>query len=308
MKSISLLSSFFLSLWMLTSSDPEVTSAYFDSEGKKLHYITAGTGTPVVLIHGFSDNISVCYRKALGSTEANFVAQLAERYQVIALDVKGHGKSDKPHEVRFYGKALEEDMIRLMDHLEIDKAHIVGYSMGAFITGNLMLDHPERVLSATLIGGTPLTKAQNYPEHPLNRLLEDTADALNRGEGMTPLIAWFWPGEQPKPTQEELAPISQQILVGQNTYALQACMRSISDLWQLDEEKLSRSIIPVTLINGTDDPLKNYIAPFQELAHSQTVWIEGANHMDILTYPSCLQAVSKALVEMEAPLMKDIPH
>ncbi|MEK6477121.1 alpha/beta hydrolase [Catalinimonas sp. 4WD22] len=296
MKSISLLGTLFLSLWMLvTPPDSVVKSAYFYSEGNKLHYVTAGSGTPVILIHGFTDNISICYQDSLDSAGTSFISKLSENYRVIALDVKGHGQSDKPTDASQYGKALEEDVIRLMDHLKIEKAHVVGYSMGAFITGNLMVDHPERLLSATLIGGTPLTKNQFSPDHSLNVLLEDISEKLEKGEGITPLLQWFWPGGQAEPSQEELEEISQQILEGQNAQALQACISSLTTLWQLDEAKLMQLDIPVTLINGTDDPLKNYITPFQQIKKSNSVLIEEANHMDILMYPSCLAAVEKSL-------------
>lgn len=296
MKSISLLGTFFLSLWMLVSPpDSAVKSAYFYSEGNKLHYVTAGSGTPVILIHGFTDNISICYQDSLDSAGTSFISKLSENYQVIALDVKGHGQSDKPTDSSQYGKALEEDVIRLMDHLNIEKAHVIGYSMGAFITGNLMVDHPERLLSATLIGGTPLTKTQFFPDHSLNVLLADISEKLGKGEGITPLLQWFWPSGQAKPSQKELEEISRQILEGQNTQALQACISTLHALWQLDEAKLIQSDFPVTLINGTDDPLKNYIRPFQQIKRSTSILIEGANHMDILMYPSCLTAVEKSL-------------
>lgn len=66
-------------------------------------------------------------------------------------------------------------------------------------------------------------------------------------------------------------------------------------MWHVNEDKLIQSDIPVTLINGTDDPLKEYIKPFQQTKRSTSVLIEGANHMDILMYPSCLSAVEKSL-------------
>lgn len=272
-----------------------VQSEDFLSEGAKIHYVTSGSGTPLILIHGFTDNLSICYQDPLDSAGTSFISKLSENYQVIALDVKGHGQSDKPTDSSQYGKVLEEDVIRLMDHLDIEKAHVVGYSMGAFITGNLMVDHPERLLSATLIGGAPLTQHQFSPDHSLNVLLADISEKLGKGEGISPLLQWFWPSGQAEPLQEELEQISQQILEGQNTQALQACISTLDALFHVDEAKLMQSDIPVTLINGTDDPLKNYIIPFQQTKRSTSILIEGANHMDILMYPSCLAALEKSL-------------
>ncbi|MEO8498514.1 MAG: alpha/beta fold hydrolase, partial [Planctomycetota bacterium] len=77
---------------------------------------------------------------------------LAKDHQVIWLDVPGHGSSDKPTNDEAYGPELVEHVARLMDHLQIKQAHLVGYSMGGIITANFVVKHPDRVLSATLGG------------------------------------------------------------------------------------------------------------------------------------------------------------
>ena len=283
-----------LSLFKSAVGQP-VHADSFLSEDTELHYLKAGSGPPIILIHGFTDNASLCFQHALDSTGTNFISKLSENYQVVALDVRGHGQSDKPTNASQYGKELEEDVIHLMDHLNLSKAHVVGYSMGAFISGNLVVDYPERLLSATLIGGTPLTNSQFHPDHDLNLLLEEISEELAEGENITPLLEWFWPARAAKPSAEELEGINQQVMEGQNTQALQACIARLNELFHVDDYKLLQSDIPVTLINGTDDPLKNYIKPFQQTKRSTSVLIEGANHMDILMYPSCLATVEKTL-------------
>jgi len=80
------------------------------------------------------------------------VALLSKNYQVIALDLPGHGLSDKPEDETAYGLQLVEDVARLLDHLDIKKAHIVGYSMGGMIAVKFLARHQERVLSA-VVGG-----------------------------------------------------------------------------------------------------------------------------------------------------------
>ena len=77
---------------------------------------------------------------------------LAKDFQVIALDVRGHGLSDTPTNEDAYGMELVEDIVRLLDDLKIKKAHIVGYSMGGVIAWNFIARHPDRVLSGTLGG------------------------------------------------------------------------------------------------------------------------------------------------------------
>lgn len=118
----------------------------FDSNGVKIWYSIQGKGEPVVLIHGWLSSATINWD--LPGTSA----LLAKDHQVIALDVRGHGQSDKPAKEEDYGPELVEDVVRLLDHLKIEKAHIVGYSMGGIIAGNFMAKHPDRVLSGTLGG------------------------------------------------------------------------------------------------------------------------------------------------------------
>jgi pimeloyl-ACP methyl ester carboxylesterase len=114
--------------------------AFFTTkDGVKIHYMTLGKGTPVILIHGYT-----------GSAEGNWfrngiAVALAKNHKVIALDCRNHGQSDKPQPG---GPGRAEDVIELMDHLKIAKAHFHGYSMGGALTGRLMTLIPERFLSA----------------------------------------------------------------------------------------------------------------------------------------------------------------
>jgi pimeloyl-ACP methyl ester carboxylesterase len=122
------------------------TSSSFDSAGVKIAYLEAGRGEPVILIHGM-----------YSSAQMNWVVpgtfkQLSANYHVIAPDLRGHGQSDKPTDDASYGQPMVEDVVRLMDHLKIEKAHVIGYSMGGIVAMKLMVDHPDRVLS-TALGG-----------------------------------------------------------------------------------------------------------------------------------------------------------
>ncbi len=116
-------------------------SAFFKtSDGIKIHYLSLGKkGSYVVLIHGYTGN-------ADHNWFANGIAQaLAKNHRVVALDNRNHGKSDKP---QLNGPGKASDVIELMDHLKIQKAHIGGYSMGGGITGQLLATNPERFITA----------------------------------------------------------------------------------------------------------------------------------------------------------------
>ena len=137
----------------LCSSVARAEEGSFDSKGVKIRYKTAGKGEPVVLIHAFAASAEMCDNNP--QTKTKVFSELAKQFRVIALDCRGHGKSDKPHDPKLYGQEMVEDVVRLLDHLRVEKAHVVGYSMGAEIAGHLLVAHPERLHSVTLGGGVP---------------------------------------------------------------------------------------------------------------------------------------------------------
>jgi len=120
---------------------------FFDSNGVQIHYVDQGAGEPVVLVHGFLASYVGNWEtpgimKALGTAG----------YRVIALDYRGHGQSGKPHGPEHYGLEMVGDVVGLLDHLNIERAHVVGYSMGGMITNKLRANHSDRLLTATLGG------------------------------------------------------------------------------------------------------------------------------------------------------------
>jgi pimeloyl-ACP methyl ester carboxylesterase len=128
------------------ANDAGMQSGTFDSDGVKIAYVIAGSGEPVVLIHGLDSSAAINWQ--LPGT----FNMLAQNYRVVALDLRGHGKSDKPTDESAYGKPMVEDVVRLMDHLNIQRAHIVGYSLGGIVAMRLVIDHPDRVMSVALGG------------------------------------------------------------------------------------------------------------------------------------------------------------
>jgi len=108
----------------------------FEANGVRIHYVVQGAGEPVVLIHGLYSSARINWQ-----WPGTFAA-LAADHRVVAVDLPG----------RAHGLQMVEDVILLLDHLNIRRAHIVGYSMGGLVALKLTADHPERVLSAA-IGG-----------------------------------------------------------------------------------------------------------------------------------------------------------
>lgn len=123
-----------------------IDSAYFKSfDGTTIYYETMGTGRPVVLLHGFIVNRTMwkpIVREQL----------VAAGYRVIIPDLRGNGRSDKPHDERFYKDNSEvKDIQALMRHLHIRRYDVVGYSRGAIVAAKLMTT--DRRLQKIVLGG-----------------------------------------------------------------------------------------------------------------------------------------------------------
>jgi feruloyl esterase len=119
---------------------------FFDSDGVKIRHVDEGQGEPVILVHGFTGDLDG------GWIATGVLPELVKDYRVVAFDLRGHGKSDKPSDPRAYGREMVLDIVRLMDHLQIRRAHIVGYALGANVVAKLLVMHPDRFITAT-IGG-----------------------------------------------------------------------------------------------------------------------------------------------------------
>ena len=157
-------------------------SQFFRSNGARIHYIEAGSGEPVVLLHGNTGSLEQWL-------ESGVFQDLAQDYRAIAFDARAHGKSDKPHDPSAYGLEVALDILRLLDHLEIERAHIIGYSMGARVVGSFMISHPERFLSAILGGFAPAwnwsAEDQQGVESRASSMLTNPSPRLVEGGGRT---------------------------------------------------------------------------------------------------------------------------
>ena len=114
---------------------------FADVNGIKICYEILGEGDPIILVHGF------------GSKKESWIAQfkpLAEHFKVVRFDNRGAGKSDRPKGV-YTMKVFADDIAGLMDNLKIDKANIIGWSMGGMIVQNFVIKYPHRVNKMVLI-------------------------------------------------------------------------------------------------------------------------------------------------------------
>lgn len=241
--------------------------ATFDSAGVPIHYVEAGQGEPVILLHGYTDDLRSTW------VETGVLPALARRYRVIALDARGHGASGKPHDRAAYGPEMGMDIVRLMDHLGIRRAHVVGYSMGGHVVAQLLTRHPERFATATLGGSSG---RRNWSAGDQRRV-DTESNEMDEGVLRSQILR-LWPRDQPPPDEAALRAMSEQQMAGKDMHALAAVWRSNPDQ-VVTEAEMQAVTVPTLGIVGWNDP---YLRDFQQLKavmpQLQLVVVDGASH------------------------------
>jgi pimeloyl-ACP methyl ester carboxylesterase len=215
-------------------------------------------------------------------------------FQLIAFDCRGHGKSDKPHDPEKYGSEMAEDVVRLLDHLKLEKAHLIGYSMGAYICGTVAAKHPQRVLSVIYGGQAPVLtggKATDFSE------CEAFAKAVEEGKGLGPYLIEVTPAGRPKPTLEQANALAKFLYDGKDVKAFAAAGRSFKKL-EVTPEQLKQCKAPVLFIHGSkeSDHVKSRVKIVREaLGRGDVKIIEGTDHMTTPAKPEFGMAVVEFL-------------
>ncbi len=271
--------------WLWTLVPQRTVGQYFDSGGVKIHYTDEGRGTPVILIHGLAVNADIQWRRP-GIAQA-----LLKDYRVVALDQRGHGLSGKPHDPASYGVNMANDVIALMDHLHIDKAHVVGYSFGGFVTVKLVAMHPERILSAAVCGA-----GWEQPSDANQAFAEAVAKALESGSGFGPLNRRLGlRDEAPRLRTRLMLRFALNFL--NDRQALAAVMRGGLTL-AVTEDELRANNVPVLAMIGSVDGLRPAAEELaQRMAHCELVLIDGAGHMNAPGKPAFLEHLQRFLAD-----------
>jgi pimeloyl-ACP methyl ester carboxylesterase len=227
----------------------------FDSDGVEIAYIDEGAGDPVLLIHGFASNVQVNW------VDPGWVRFLTrEGFRVVAYDNRGHGRSQKLYRPEDYGAPLmAEDARRLLDHLGIPRADVMGYSMGARITAFLALAHPERVRSC-IFGGLGYNMVRGLAgTGPIAHALE--ADSID---------------QVTNPTARTFRAFAEQ--TKSDLKALAACIRSSRD--PITAADLARLDCPVLVAVGSEDVVGGSAQGLADLIpRGQALEIAGRDHM-----------------------------
>lgn len=261
----------------------------FDSNGVKIRYVTEGQGEAVVLIHGWMADSSMWGGDIVGNTKLKPIAG----FRLIALDCRGHGKSDKPHDAAKYGVEQANDVVRLLDHLKIEKAHLIGYSSGSFIAGKVVGICPERVISVIYGGQAPVIAGKVKPTDFSE--CESFAKAVDEGKGLGSYLIDVMPAGKQKLTLEQANAMAKFLYGNKDVkaYALAGC--SFREL-AVSEESLKKCQAPVLFIHGANESahVKSRVAMVHQLlGRGEVKHVAGGDHMGTLLRPE----FGKAIVE-----------
>ena len=250
----------------------------FSSVGVEISYVDEGQGPPVLLIHGFASNI------AMNWIDPGWIDALIESgRRVIALDNRGHGHSEKLYELDDYGAPLmAEDARRLLQHLGISKADVIGYSMGARIGAFLALAHPEMV-NAIIFGGLGYNMVRGMAgTGPIANALEAKSieDVTNQ-------------------TARSFRAFAER--TGSDLKALAACIRSSRA--PITREDVGKILHPALVAVGTQDVVGGSAQQLAELIPNAMAFeIENRDHMKAVGDQRFIREAIAFLAQHEAGL------
>ena len=228
----------------------------FNSDGVEIAFEVWGEGPPVLLIHGFASSAFVNWR------DTHWVKVLTEAgHQVIAIDNRGHGQSEKLYDSALYSAPLmADDAVRLLDHLNVAQADVMGYSMGARITAFMAMVHPTRVRRAVFAGlASRMITGVGGAEEIALALEADSAAAVE--DRMARGFRLF--ADQTKSDRRALA----------------ACIRS--SRVKIKAEALAEIKVPVLVVAGELDDVAGNVAELTAIIPgSQGVVLPNRNHMN----------------------------
>jgi len=217
-------------------------------DGVRLHYEEAGSGTPVVFVHEFAGDAR--------SWEPQ-LRHFARRYRCVAYNARGYPPSDVPEDFERYSQARARDDIRsVLDALKIERAHVVGLSMGANATLHFGLTYPQRALSLTVAGG-------GYGSHPATRAKFQEDSRVNaqtiREKGMAHFANTYGRGparvqlqkKDPRGFDEYLRQLAEHSPVGSANTMLGVQSRRPS-FYDMTAE-IAKLPVPLLILTGDED-------------------------------------------------------
>ena len=246
-------------VWALSTNAQD---RYFDG----LRYVDHGAGPAVLLIHGFTADIERSW------VETGILPDLARDHRVVAFDLRGHGRSDKPHDPRAYDE-IAHDAVRLLDFLGIPKTHVVGYSLGGIIVAKLLATHPDRFLSAVL-GGAAYRRSQS---ERADRAADEAGREIEGGVYRALLVSTA-PTDEPPLGEEAILTRSRAIAARNDQRALAALMRARRALVVSDAQIAAVRVPSLAVVGAADPALERVKAMQARWPGLEVQVVPGATH------------------------------
>ncbi|MSR57077.1 MAG: alpha/beta hydrolase [Planctomycetaceae bacterium] len=220
------------------------TDGFVDSSGVKIHYVTRGTGPLVVLLHGFPD---------FWYTWRDQMPALAERFQVVALDLRGYNKSDQPAGVENYTMdKLVGDVAAVVKHFQREQATIVGHDWGGAVAWSFAMAHPEqteRLIVLNLPHPKGLSRElANNPQQQKNSAYARAFQQPGAAALLKPELLVFWVKE-PDARQVYVEAMKRSSMEGMLNYYKANYPKEP----YVDDREFPPVKCPVMLIHGLDD-------------------------------------------------------
>ena len=238
-------------------------------------YKVFGNGDPLLLIMGYSATMDLWTKDVL--------KELASQYKVIIFDNRGMGKTTASNK-EFTIELFADDTRGLLDTLGIERAHVLGWSLGTYIAQELTLRHPDRVEKLILYAGDCGGKEAIYPSPEILDLLHDTsAPTRERGEKLlTTLFPEKWLKEHPDPRTyfPEITETSSPENIERQYRAWQN--------WKGTHSRLAKITQPTLLITGVNDintPWQNSVMMVNLIPGAWLVQLKGGGHGVMYQYP-----------------------
>jgi non-heme chloroperoxidase len=275
---------------------PRITAGTENDAAIEIHYEDHGSGNPVVLIHG--------YPLDGNSWERQERELLANGYRAISYDRRGFGRSSQPT-VGYDYDTFAGDLNALLEHLDLNEAVLVGFSMGTGeVTRYLGTYGSSRVRKAALLGAIPpfLLKTDDNPEGVDGEVFEGIKAAIvkDRYAYFKDFLDNFYNVDTfaPERISDQAWQASFNTAAGCSPYATYACV----DSWLTDfRGDLPKIDVPVLLVHGTEDRILPYASTAARLPalidDLEFVTVEGGPHNIAWTHP---EVVNKALLDFLA--------
>jgi len=253
---------------------------YADNHGVKIYYEVEGQGPPLIFAHGATGDLSV-WRMC------GYVDRFKHDYTVILFDIRGHGQSDKPHDVAAYQyRFLVDDVIAVLDALHVDKTHFWGYSLGGGVGFGFAKHYPQRIRSLILGGAGPDSAAEPLTEPPSPFL-----EIMRRGvrEGSEAVVQGV------RDLFGEITPDYEAQLRSLDYHAQAAMFEYLQYHMPGFEDVLPTMVMPCLIYVGDgDDPDFTHTQDYvKQMPNARFVGLSGYNHFEAIAKPGVI--VTQAL-------------